>query len=46
MTPMEDPTREAERRRIIKGRNKMLALMLLGFVALFYAITFVKFGAR
>ncbi len=46
MTPMDDPARDAERKRIIKGRNRMLALMLLGFVALFYFITVAKFGGR
>ena len=35
---------ETERKRIIKGRNRMLALALLGLVVLFYLITFAKFG--
>jgi hypothetical protein len=35
---------EAERKRIIKGRNRAVALLLLGMVALFYAITIVQFG--
>ncbi|HZU65046.1 MAG TPA: hypothetical protein VFF98_15275 [Novosphingobium sp.] len=32
----------AERRRIIAARNKVLALVLLGFVVLFFAITIAK----
>lgn len=43
MTP-DDPSYETERKRIIKGRNRVLALILLGFVALFYLLTFAKFG--
>jgi hypothetical protein len=35
---------EAERKRIIKGRNRAVALLLLGMVALFYMITIVQFG--
>ena len=38
MTPEE----EAEFKRARSGRNIALALVLLGFVALFYAITIVK----
>ena len=38
MTPEEQD--EFKRRQ--KGRNLALALVLLGFVALFYAITIVK----
>ncbi len=34
----------AERRRIQKGRNLVLALLLAGFVALVYAISIVKLG--
>ena len=34
--------REAERKRILAARNKMLAFVLLGFVVLFFAITIVK----
>ncbi len=33
---------EAERKRIIAARNKALALVLLGFVVLFFAITIAK----
>jgi hypothetical protein len=40
MTPI-DP---AERRRIIAARNKVLGLVLVGFVVLFFAITIVKRG--
>lgn len=36
----KDP--ETERKRIIKGRNTALALLLLGFVVLFYFITISK----
>jgi hypothetical protein len=32
----------AERQRIIKGRNRALALVLLGLAVLFFAITIVK----
>lgn len=32
----------AERQRIIKGRNRALALVLFGLVVLFFAITIVK----
>ena len=39
MTPSEI---ETERQRIIKGRNRALALVLLGLVVLFFAITIVK----
>lgn len=40
MTPEEmDHLKKARR-----GRNIALALVLLGFVALFYAITFVRIG--
>ena len=32
----------AERARIIKGRNRALALVLFGLAVLFFAITIVK----
>jgi hypothetical protein len=35
----DSKTVEAERRRIVKGRNVALALLLLGMVLLFYFIT-------
>ena len=38
MTPEE----EAQFKKSRRGRNIALALVLLGFVALFYAITIVK----
>jgi hypothetical protein len=38
MTPEE----EARFKKARRGRNVALALVLLGFVALFYAITIVK----
>ena len=38
MTPEED----AQLRKARRGRNIALALVLLGFVVLFYAITVVK----
>ena len=38
MTPEE----ERQLKRARRGRNIALALVLLGFVALFYAITIVK----
>ena len=40
MTPEEQE--EIIRRR--KARNKVMAFVLFGFVALFYAITIVKMG--
>ena len=39
MTPTE---RETERQRIIKGRNRALALVLFALAVLFFAITIVK----
>jgi hypothetical protein len=42
MTPEEDDRFKRARR----GRNIALALVLAGFVALFYAITFVKVGGQ
>jgi len=36
------PDEETEFKRARRGRNLALALVLLGFVALFYAITIVK----
>ena len=39
MTPTE---LETERQRIIKGRNRALALVLFALAALFFAITIVK----
>jgi hypothetical protein len=38
MTPEE----EAQYKKARRGRNIALALVLLGFVALFYAVTIVK----
>jgi len=41
MTIMDiDP--QQERKRIIAGRNRALALLLLGLVVLFFALTVVK----
>lgn len=42
MTPEEQHRLERARR----GRNIALALVLIGFVVLFYAITFVKVGGQ
>jgi hypothetical protein len=45
MNPMLAPNdHEAQRKRIIKGRNRAVALLLLGLVVLFFAITIVQFG--
>lgn len=33
-----------DRARIIRGRNRALLFILLGLVALFYALTFVRMG--
>lgn len=41
---MTDPIEsEAQRKAIIQTRNRVMALALLGFVALFFMITIVKF---
>jgi hypothetical protein len=44
MIPMDQlpPDPEAERKRIIKGRNIALALLLFGLVVLFFFITIAK----
>ena len=34
----------AERERIIRSKNRVLALVLVGFVVLFFAISIAKFG--
>jgi hypothetical protein len=34
------------RARIIRGRNRALLCILLGLVALFYALTFVRMGGH
>lgn len=45
MKPMLAPNdHEAQRKRIIKGRNRAVALLLLGMVVLFYFITIAQFG--
>lgn len=36
------PDSEAERKRIIRGRNRALALVLVGFAVLFFFITIAK----
>ena len=36
------PMTEAERKAIIAGRNRVVALILAGLVVLFFAITIVK----
>ena len=36
--------REQERRRTIRARNRALVAVLVGLVALFYAITIVRMG--
>ena len=41
---MTDPINtDAQRKAIIASRNRVMALGLLGFVVLFFAITIVKF---
>ena len=41
--PLADPAAEqAERKRIIAARNRVVALVLVFFVLLFFAITLVK----
>ena len=46
MTRMDpnSPEQLAQRKRIIAGRNRALALVLLGLVVLFFAITIAKMG--
>ena len=34
------------RMRVIRGRNRALLLVLVGLVALFYALTFVRMGGH
>lgn len=38
------PDSEAQRRRIQRSRNRVLALLLGGFVVLVFAISIVKMG--
>jgi hypothetical protein len=40
------PDEEEQFKRARRGRNIALALVLAGFVALFYAITIVKVGVN
>ena len=40
------PDEEARFKRARRGRNIALALVLVGFVVLFYAITIVKIGGQ
>jgi hypothetical protein len=42
--PIKGPT--DVRTRIIRARNRALLLVLLGLVALFYALTFVRMGGH
>ncbi len=44
MTMLAPNDYETERKRIIKGRNRAVALLLLGLVVLFFFITIVQFG--
>ena len=39
---LNEPDPKAERKRIIKGRNNALALLLFGLVVLFFFITIAK----
>lgn len=43
MTAMDHS--EQERERIIRARNRALVVVLVALVALFYAITIVRFGS-
>lgn len=38
------PDSDAERRRIVRSRNRVLALILFGFVVLTFAISLAKMG--
>lgn len=44
MTDPNLPDPESERRRIIKSRNIVVALLLVGMVLLFYFITIARLG--
>lgn len=44
--PFAGQDAETRRRKIIAGRNTALALVLVGFVVLFFAITIVKMKAN
>lgn len=37
---------QAERKRIIKSRNRAVALVLTGLVVLFFLITIAQFGSQ
>ena len=43
--PIDRPTGD-DRMRRIRARNRALLLVLLGLVALFYILTFVRLGAH
>ncbi len=46
-TDMADPNEtHEERRRRLRGRNLAVLAVLLGLVALFYAITIIRMGAN
>lgn len=44
MTQLPDSGPEAERKRIMRSRNLVLALLLAGFVVLTFAISLAKMG--
>ena len=48
MMAADPPTREPldDRSRRIRARNRALLLVLLGLVALFYVLTFVRMGGH
>ena len=44
MTQLPDSDLEAERKRIMRSRNRVLALLLAVFVVLTFAISLAKMG--
>lgn len=40
--PFDPERQEAERKRIVRSRNRVLAVLLVGLIVLFYFITIAK----
>ena len=40
--PLESPSSQEERKRIIRSRNRVVGILLLAFVVLVYAISIAK----
>ena len=41
---MNDLDSQAERKRIIRGRNRVMGVLLIGFAVLIFAISIAKMG--